>query len=49
MECSLKECAKDEKELLKVYQEFHALIVEHGKNFYSKKPYAKGCFLKDII
>lgn len=49
MESSIKECVKDEQELLKVYQEFHALIVEHGKNFYSKKPYAKGCFLKDII
>lgn len=24
---------------LKIYQEYHALIVEHGKRFYSKKPY----------
>ncbi|MGE0737754.1 endonuclease III domain-containing protein [Sulfurimonas sp.] len=46
MESSLKECISDEKELLKVYQEFHALLVEHGKNFYSKKPYGVGCFLK---
>ncbi|MFA5235047.1 MAG: endonuclease III domain-containing protein [Sulfurimonas sp.] len=49
MESPLKEYVMDEKELLKIYQEFHALIVNHGKNFYSKKPYAKGCFLKDII
>ncbi|MBW6489374.1 endonuclease III domain-containing protein [Sulfurimonas sp.] len=49
MQSSLKECVKDEKELRIIYQEFHALIVEHGKHFYSKKPYAKGCFLKDII
>lgn len=49
MESSIKECVTDEKELRIIYQEFHALIVEHGKNFYSKKPYAKGCFLKDIV
>jgi endonuclease-3 related protein len=49
MENSLRECVKDEKELRIIYQEFHALIVEHGKNYYSKKPYAKGCFLKDIV
>ncbi|MDR3062682.1 MAG: endonuclease III domain-containing protein [Methanobrevibacter sp.] len=24
----------------KVFQEYHGLIVEHGKNYYSKKPYA---------
>lgn len=46
MESSLKEYVTDEKELLKIYQEFHALIVNHGKNFYSKKPYGVGCFLK---
>lgn len=46
LEGSLKECVKDEKELLMIYQEFHALIVEHGKRFYSKKPYGAGCFLK---
>ena len=28
-----------------LYQEFHALLVAHGKNFYSKKPYG-GCFLE---
>lgn len=46
MQTSLKECIKDEKELLIIYQEFHALIVAHGKKFYSKKPYSAGCFLK---
>ncbi|MDD2652097.1 MAG: endonuclease III domain-containing protein [Sulfurimonas sp.] len=49
MESSLKECINDEKELLKVYQEFHALLVEHGKKFYSKKPYGVGCFLKEHL
>ena len=27
------------KKDFKVYQEFHALLVEHGKRFFSKKPY----------
>ncbi|MBU0721764.1 endonuclease III domain-containing protein [bacterium] len=44
---SLKKNIKDEKELLRVYQEYHALLVNHAKLFYSKKPYAKGCFLKE--
>ena len=25
-----------------VYQEYHALIVEHGKQYYSRKPYGEG-------
>ena len=49
MESSIRESIKDEKELLIVYQEFHALIVCHAKRFYSKKPYGVGCFLKDKI
>ena len=49
MENSLKESIKDNKELLIVYQEYHALIVEHSKKYYSKKPYAVGCFLKDSV
>jgi len=49
MQNSLKECIKDEKELIRTYQEFHALIVAHGKVFYSKKPYGVGCFLKKEI
>jgi endonuclease-3 related protein len=31
--------------VLEIYQEFHALIVEHAKRFYSKKPYGENCFL----
>lgn len=49
MQNALKECIKDEKELLIVYQEYHALIVNHSKKFYSKKPYGVGCFLKEKI
>lgn len=30
----------------KLFQEYHALIVEHGKNYYSKKPYGVNDFLK---
>ncbi len=26
-----------------IYQEYHALIVEHAKIYYSKKPYGDGC------
>jgi endonuclease-3 related protein len=34
---------KEKKELVKIYQEFHALIVEHAKKYYSKKPYGVDC------
>lgn len=47
MESSLKETIKDKDELRIVYQEYHALIVEHGKRYYSKKPYGVGDFLKE--
>jgi endonuclease-3 related protein len=46
VEDSLRECIKNETELLHTYQEFHALIVEHGKRYYSKKPYGSKCFIK---
>ena len=49
IEKELKKVIKDEKELIKTYQEFHALIVEHSKSYYSKKPYGVGCFLEQII
>lgn len=49
IESSLKEQIKDEEELLITYQEFHALIVAHGKGYYSKKPYGVGCILKEVI
>lgn len=45
MEEEIKKEIKDEKELLIVYQEYHALIVNHAKQYYSKKPYGNGCFL----
>ena len=31
-----------------LFSEFHALIVEHAKNYYSKKPYGLNDFLKKI-
>ena len=34
---------------IKIYQEFHALIVEHAKRYYSKKPYGQGCNLRKFI
>lgn len=45
MQNSIKEVVCDKENLLRVYQELHALIVEHGKRYYSKKPYGVGCFL----
>jgi len=49
METSLKEITTNEEELRIIYQEYHALIVEHGKHYYSKKPYGVGCFLKEEL
>ena len=49
MQENLKEITTDSEELRIIYQEYHALIVEHGKNYYSKKPYGVGCFLKESI
>ena len=46
MEKSLKECLAEKEELVVVYQEYHALIVNHAKEFYSRKPYGVGCFLQ---
>jgi len=34
---------------LKIYQEYHALIVEHAKKHYSKKPYGKKDLLLNIV
>jgi endonuclease III related protein len=39
MEDAIKDEIKDKKELVIIYQEFHALLVRHAKEFYSKKPY----------
>ena len=49
MQTALKVYIKDERELVIVFQEYHALIVNHSKEFYSKKPYGVGCFLKEKI
>ena len=49
MEISLRKMTTDEEDSRIIYQEYHALIVEHGKQYYSKKPYGVGCFLKDDI
>jgi endonuclease-3 related protein len=32
-----------------IYQEYHALLVEHAKRYYSKKPWGENCPLKAII
>jgi endonuclease-3 related protein len=45
IEDAIQQEVKNPKELLICYQEFHALIVAHGKLFYSKKPYGVGCLL----
>jgi len=45
IEESLENCVVKE-ERVKVYQEFHALIVNHSKKFYSRKPYGVGCLLQ---
>ena len=37
------------EERVKVYQEYHALLVAHAKVHYSKKPYGKACDLKEIL
>ncbi|OIO63783.1 endonuclease III [Candidatus Woesearchaeota archaeon CG_4_10_14_0_2_um_filter_33_10] len=34
---------------LKLYQEYHSLIVEHAKRHYSKKPYGKNDLLLKVI
>lgn len=48
MEKELKKEIKDNKELVIIYQEYHALIVNHSKLFYSKKPFGENCFLKEL-
>jgi len=48
MEKEIKKEIKNDEDLLMIYQEYHALLVNHAKQYYSKKPYAQGCFL-DVI
>lgn len=38
-----------EADLLVVFQEYHALIVEHAKRYYNKKTYGENCWLKKIL
>lgn len=47
METEIKKELENDKELTITYQEFHALIVNHAKQYYSKKPYGRGCFLEE--
>jgi len=37
-------CCQNLPKDLKIYQEFHALIVKHAKNYYLKKPYYDNLF-----
>jgi endonuclease-3 related protein len=46
MQESLEACILQKKERIIVYQEYHALIVNHAKIFYSRKPYGEGCILR---
>jgi len=39
---------KSTQEQVILYQEYHALLVAHAKQFYSKKPYGKGSFLREL-
>ncbi len=45
-EVALKNEILDQDRLIVAYQEFHALLVEHAKRHYSKKPYGENCFLQ---
>ena len=49
VESNFEKIIKDKEKLRIIYQEFHALIVCHSKDYYSKKPYGIGCFLKSKI
>ncbi len=33
----------------RVFNEYHALIVDHAKRHYQKRPYGQGCFLRKVI
>jgi len=49
MQEALLEGVIPKEERVKVYQEYHALLVAHAKEHYSKKPYGKGCDLREIL
>jgi len=46
MQKALEAYVPQKKERIIVYQEYHALIVNHAKMFYSRKPYGEGCILR---
>lgn len=48
MQDALKGCTFKESETVILYQEYHALLVHHAKEFYSKKPYGEGSFLREV-
>lgn len=45
-ESSLKKTVIGQDQLIEIYQEYHALLVEHAKRYYRKKPYGQACWLK---
>lgn len=44
----IKEFETNEKKQVIIFQEFHALIVNHAKQFYSKKPYWVNCTISNL-
>lgn len=49
VEKEFQSLGKTKEQLVVIYQEFHALIVNHAKLHYSKKPYWKNCNIKERI
>lgn len=43
------ESLQTEKQKIQIYQEYHALIVEHAKRYYVKKPHGTQCPLKKFL
>lgn len=46
IQSALETRVAQKKERIIMYQEYHALIVNHAKVFYSRKPYGIGCILQ---
>ena len=49
MQKSLENIIQNKEKRVEIFQKYHALIVEHAKIFYSKKPYGADCMLKKIL
>jgi endonuclease-3 related protein len=47
MQDAIKTCVHEKAQRIILYQEYHALIVNHAKQFYSRKPYGVGCVLQE--